>query len=130
MPDPTYLLLSSDDKPSYPTDGRCPVCGGDFQRGIAYRSGGAMLLSKDRRDSMQTKRLRGFLRVGFHGTDPDMEDSSDLEVVEDLAGGQYDLQWCSVACMRQWLLGLLQEVEVWAQPGRPTKGDGEGEPSE
>ena len=115
MPTEPFLLLSSADRMFHPTDGRCPVCGGDFRRGTAYLSAGALLLSKDGRNSIHPDRLQAFLHVGFHGPDTEIRDSSDVEVVRDLYGGQFDLQWCSVACMREWLLRLLQEVESQAQ---------------
>jgi hypothetical protein len=79
-------------------------------------------LSADDQDSIHSDRLRAFLHLGFHGRDPDMRDSADVSVVADLHGGQFDLQWCSVECMREWLLGLLREVESLAssriRPGR------------
>ena len=118
MPTEPFLLLSSADRPFHPSDGRCPECGGDFRRGFAYLSGGAVLLTEDKQDSLHPDRLQGILHVGFHGTDTEMRDSSDVEVVRDLSGGQFDLQWCSVACLRVWLLKLLQEVERRSQPNR------------
>jgi hypothetical protein len=68
-------------------------------------------LSEDRNDSIHPDRLQGFMYIGFHGIDTDMDGSCDLEVVRDLHGGQFELQWCSVGCMREWLLKLLAEVE-------------------
>lgn len=59
-------------------------------------------------------RFHAFLNIGFHGRESDVRDSADVTVVEDLHGGQFDLQWCSVRCMREWLLGLLQEIETAA----------------
>ena len=115
MPTEPFLLLSSADRPFHPVDGRCPECGGDFRRGIAYLSAGALFLSKDKKNSIHPDRLQGFLHVGIHGADTEMRDSSDVEVVRNLYGGQFDLQWCSIACMREWLLKLLREVELRAQ---------------
>lgn len=105
-------LLSGSDKPFAPPDGRCPACGGTFGKGgVAYLSGGALLLSKDGRNSIDSARLRAFLHFGFHGVDPEMHDSGDVQIVANLQGGQFDLQWCSIACMRAWLLSVLDEVE-------------------
>jgi hypothetical protein len=119
-----FLLLSDDDGPSYPHDGRCPACGKPFTHGLAYLSAGALLLSEDGCDSVQTNKLRGFLNLGYHGTDPDMTDSADAGVVDDLFGGQFDLKWCSVACMKKWLLDLLDEVERQASLGGRDQGRG------
>lgn len=118
MSDCPFPLLTSGDKPFYPPDGRCPVCGADFRHGVAYLSAGALLLSDDGQDSVETSRLRAFFHIGFHGSDTEMRDSSDVPVVEGLAGGQFDLSWCSVRCMREWLLGLLREVECRVQQGQ------------
>ena len=109
-------LLSGSGPPFYPADGRCPVCGGAFSRGFAYLSGGALQLSADGQDSVHSDpdRLQAFLHVGFHGRDSDMRDAANVSIVADLHGGQFDLQWCSVRCMREWLLELLREVEVAA----------------
>ena len=104
-------LLSSSDKPLYPTDARCPVCQSEFKNGVAYLSAGALLLDKDRQNSIETDRLTAFLHIGFHGRESDMSDSSDEILVDELHGGQFDLQWCSIKCMREWLLKLLLEIE-------------------
>lgn len=121
MPTEPFLLLSSSDRMFHPTDGRCPECGGDFRRGNAYLSAGAMLLSEDGQDSLHPARLQGFLHVGIHGPDTEMRDSSDVEVVRGLYGGQFDLIWCSIACLRAWMMKLLDEVETRAQPNHPSQ---------
>lgn len=108
---PTFPVLSDTDRPVYPADGLCPVCGAKFTRGFAYLNGGALLMSADGRDSTDSARCRGFLEIGFHGRDPDMRDSAGVTIVSELRGGQFDLSWCSVGCLRVWLLGLLDQVE-------------------
>jgi hypothetical protein len=120
MPVEPFQLSSTAD-PIHPSNGRCPVCRNEFRSGFAYLSAGALLLSEDGQDSLHPDRLQGFLHVGFHGTDPEMRDSSDVAVVESLQGGQFDLQWCSVGCMRAWLLKLLAEVELRLRQGHPPK---------
>lgn len=105
-------FLSKSDRMFYPTDGCCPMCGSDFKEGVAYISGGALLMSPDGMDSIHTDRLEGFLHLGFHGKDSAMRDSASLMIVDDIAGGQYDLQWCSVRCMRSALNQLLDEIEL------------------
>ena len=110
----SFPVLSASDRPFYPADGRCPMCRAEFSHGVAYLWAGALHLTADGKDSLHSHRLRAFLNVGFHGLDPDMRDSSDVSVVADLSGGQFDLSWCSVGCMREWLLALLCEVELLA----------------
>jgi hypothetical protein len=106
-----YPVLSASDRSIYPGSGNCPVCGNDLTRGFAYLSAGALLLTPDGQDSLHPDRLQAFLHVGVHGRDPDMDDSADIAVVADLHGGQFDLQSCSITCMRKWLLELLDEIE-------------------
>ena len=120
----SFPILSATDKPIYPKDGRCPTCGGGFERGTAYISGGALLLSDNGQDSIHTGRLRGFLNIGIHGRDSEMRDSADIEVVAELYGGQFDLVWCSISCLREWLAGLLRRVESLA--GCPPNASGTG----
>ncbi len=40
-----------------------------------------------------------------------MRDSADIRVVRDLKGGQFDLQWCSIKCMRSWFLEVFDQLE-------------------
>jgi hypothetical protein len=121
MPVDPFQVLSSSAKPVHPSDGRCPVCGNELRKGFAYLSAGALLLSEDMQDSIHTDRLQAFFHVGFHGSDSEMRDSFGVTVVDHLHGGQFDLQWCSVDCMRTWLLKLLAEVEGRVQQRYPPK---------
>jgi hypothetical protein len=107
-------LLSAADRPFFPTDSRCPRCGHNFSQGFAYLSAGALLLSPDGQDSIETDRLRAFLHIGFHGKDSSMADSSGVSPIVDLHGGQFDLQWCSVRCMRESVLDVLERIEAEA----------------
>ena len=68
-------------------------------------------MSTDGMDSIQTDRLEGFLHLGFHGKDSAMRDSEDSMLVDCILGGQYDLNWCSVRCMRSALNQLLDDIE-------------------
>ncbi|MCO8120440.1 hypothetical protein NHH03_01730 [Stieleria sp. TO1_6] len=91
---------------------------------MAYLSGGGLLLSEDGQDSIHLDRLKGFLHIGFHGRAPDMRDSGDITIVDDIAGGQFDLSWCSLQCMRQWLVQLVDRVDAKIGPtDEPNAGD-------
>lgn len=105
-------LLSKASRGIYPTEDGCPVCGQPFSHGFAYLMGGANLLSKDQQNSLTHDRLEGFLHLGFHGRDADASGSADILVVDDVVGGQFDLHWCSVRCMRAWLTKLLDTLEA------------------
>ena len=62
-------------------------------------------------NSIHDNRHLAFLNVGFHGVNPDMSDSADIEIVNDLPGGQFDLSFCSLACLRSWFIGLVDQLE-------------------
>ncbi len=89
--------------------------------------GGADLLSADDGDSIQTRRLKGFLDIGFHGRDPEMRDSGGFTLVKDVPYGQFDLNWCSIECMRKTLNQLLDDLE--RSIADQTQSDNEGERS-
>lgn len=105
-------MLSETSQGFYPTEPHCPVCGSDFTDGTAYLMAGALLLSKDGQDSLHVDRLKAFMHVGFHGKDSATCASGDVTVVGNVSGGQFDLQWCSISCMRKWLTELLDDVEA------------------
>ena len=79
-----------------------------------------MLLSDDGQDSVDSDKLQAFLHVGVHGTDSEMRDSADIPIVMDLHGGQFDLSWCSVACMRNGLLDVLNKLDAMLEQGERT----------
>ena len=81
-------------------------------------------MSTDGQDSLPCDQLKAFLHVGFHGSDPEMRDSGDLMIIDDLSVGQFDLQWCSIRCMRKWLTQLLDKLE--ANIGRADEGRDKG----
>lgn len=89
----------------------CPNCGCGISDGFAYLSGGAILLSEDRMDSVHEERLEAFLAIGFHGAQPDMRDSCGDELVDSVEGGQFDLHWCSVKCMRESFNEMFDRME-------------------
>jgi len=116
----TFPILKTVDVGFYQRDRRCTVCGNGFSDGVAYLSGGALLLSDDGQDSVDSDKLQAFLHVGVHGTDSEMRDSADIPIVMDLHGGQFDLSWCSVACMRNGLLDVLNKLEAMLKQGKRT----------
>jgi hypothetical protein len=110
-----FRVLSGSDGHAAPADLTCLACGRALvQDGCylsAYMSGGAMLMSQDGRTGHESDRLQGFLAFGVLTDRDGGRGSAEMMVVEQLKGGQFAIQWCSVGCMRDWLLGLLAEVE-------------------
>jgi hypothetical protein len=89
----------------------CRHCAGPIRTGLAYVLGGALLLDTPELNSIHDNRHRAFMNVGFHGVNPDMSDSADIEVVNDLPGGQFELSFCSLACLRSWFIGIIDQLE-------------------
>jgi hypothetical protein len=92
-------------------DGVCRHCAGRIRGGLVYVEGGALLLDESELNSIHSNRHRAFLNVGFHGVNPGMSDSADIEIVNDLPGGQFNLSFCSLACLRSWFIGLVDQLE-------------------
>jgi hypothetical protein len=120
-----FPVLSGDDKAVFPSEKAraCPICGKPFSTdSFAYLSAGAcydiLECKVDGRD------LTGFFVVGFKGKDPDMSDSGECNIVQDLIGGQFDLNFCSTSCLRRFFLMIVKEV---AQNIGQSKGSDEGE---
>src|SRR4051794_34793878 len=109
-----FRLRADGDDHATPAGSPCPECGrpvGGMQHfRAAYLSGGAVLMSADGRFGHASDRLRAFLSFGTLDSRA-RAPGPDVVVVEGLVGGQFALQWCSVGCMRGWLLRLLAEVE-------------------
>ncbi len=105
-----FPLLSGNDDYNLPgKGGGCIVCNTSFRSGFAYLSAGATYDHLESR--IDDKELGAFFHVGYHGSHSDMSDSGGVEVVKDLKGGQFDLQFCSTSCLRQFLSSLVDEVE-------------------
>lgn len=90
----------------------CPVCGKPITEGVAYFSFGAvvdLLLLDEMKLSEDV--LEGFCRVGYHGADVEVRDSVDYCIGDSIKGGQLDISFCSLACIRTWFCHILDELE-------------------
>jgi hypothetical protein len=96
--------------------GSCLHCSGSITEGVAYISAGALLLDESLENSLHDDRSRAFMNVGLHGRHADMSDSSDVEVVSDIPGGQFDLSFCGLNCLRIWFSEIVDKLESDASP--------------
>jgi hypothetical protein len=117
-----FPLLKGQDRPFFPGKGQgCLVCGKPYQgRGFAYLGAGASCDFDE--CGIDERALGAFFHVGFHGKNADMSDSGGVEVVKDLDGGQFDLQFCSTACLRQFFSTIVDEVEKSISRQKPLDG--------
>ncbi len=105
-----FPLLSGQDTPVLPCrGGGCVVCDKSIEGGFAYISAGA---SYDGLNYPGVESpMEAFFYVGYHGNKSDMSDSGGIEIVKDLNGGQFDLQLCSISCLRVFFALIIDAVE-------------------
>lgn len=106
-------LLSGTDGSTYPArrDGKCPLCRRTFQAagGLAYLhcstlysdESGTMVNS----DSVDTE-----FSIGYHGADVEVRDSVHVTIVESLHHEQFDLNFCSLECLRTWFNSVIDSL--------------------
>lgn len=90
----------------------CHFCSKPISNGFAYFSFGAVIdvLVKER-EHINNSWMEGFCDIGFHGMQSDMSDSANYSVANDVAGGQMDIHFCSLKCMRAWFCGIIDGLE-------------------
>jgi hypothetical protein len=63
-----------------------------------------------KRHKLDEKAMEAFCHIGYHGSDPNMTDSADYVVADDVAGGQLDIQFCSLACLKRWFCAIIDKL--------------------
>ena len=107
-------------EPNSKTGIGCLGCGGPIKDGVAYVSAGALLLDDSQDNSIHDDdRHQAFMNVGFHGKQSNMSDSADIEVVNNFPGGQFDLSFCSLACLKSWFVEIVDKLQSDVAAGRP-----------
>lgn len=87
---------------------KCPVCYSLIHGGVAYFSFGAVV---DLDKGLPDDEIEGFCNIGYHGARSDMSDSVDYCIAEDIKGGQLNISFCSLACIKQWFVGIIDGLE-------------------
>jgi len=94
------------------TDGKCHYCSEAIVRGVAYVSFGATIdLLELERVGLADNEMEAFCSVGYHGTRSDVADSADYCVADAVPGGQLDLSFCSLRCLRLWGCGVFEYLK-------------------
>jgi len=95
----------------------CFQCKGPRSGSFAAIIGGALLINSRTRSSTSVgsgKRLDAFWHLVWHGahdgTDPEIYEH--LEIVDDLRGGEFELQFCTTKCLRRFLNAKVDELEA------------------
>lgn len=95
--------------------GQCLVChrtGVHEPNAFAFLNGGALRkLSKSR--STMAPDLEGFVSIGFHGAHSETDSQPDavLAIAESVRFGQFELYFCSTACLRKFFDLCVDELE-------------------
>ncbi len=91
----------------------CPSCGRDTAEvdGLISLQGGAHLMSEDRRSGGPSDRLAGYLMTFVQETIDGRFVEQRNMIVDNIRGGQFNIFWCSLGCMRQSLNDIVDELE-------------------
>lgn len=118
------------------TKPKCAVCTKHISGGSAYFSFGAVVdLLILRKNRLTETVIEGFCHIGYHGSRFDMSDSANYCVAEDVKGGQLDIQFCSLVCLRRWFNDIVDYLESQSgskqrrrTPAQGTRHTEEGKP--
>ena len=94
--------------PRYPKGGKpgaCPLCGRSFTGQIVYVEGGATPTEG------MDEELKGFLDIGVHTSSSEGIGNRNVEVVKDSFAGQFDLTFCSVACLERFFAEIVKALK-------------------
>lgn len=120
-----YPLLRGRDEPGLPhRGGGCLVCGRKLDGGLVYLSAGAVVDVDPDAEVADEPQMEAFFHIGYHSPAADCSGNADVEVVDHLAGGQFDLGFCSTVCLKQFFSDLVLELETRKEKeGEKVKGD-------
>lgn len=119
MPRLTFPVAAGNNA-CFPKEALCPVCKTakvHEPHSMAIINLGAILMTnRDNGVGTMSGDLDGFLRFIWHGahqggTGKDAGISAQLDIVEDVRGGQADLYFCSTACLPTFLNNCVDEFE-------------------
>ena len=115
----TFPVISK--KSMYPERAICPICRKNKvlePHSFAYLWGGAM--EKKGRDyyssEIESNRILGVLELAWHGAHDDGEGEfreidSSVKIVDNAAGGNFSLFFCSTSCLREFLNKAVDKLE-------------------
>ena len=116
-----YPILDSQSSESVypPLTGRCHVCGSLFiEKGFAFFSVGALPMDKKGKMIIsENVQMRSYLSVGFHGpenfgTNEGREETYiSTAIVDALRWGDFEFNFCSIKCMRDWFNTLFDDLQ-------------------
>ena len=60
-----------------------------------------IVVDHDNVTTLNSMKPQAYFYVGFHGSDTEVINSENVEIVEDLISDQFSIHTCSVECMRK-----------------------------
>ena len=96
-------------------DKRCMICSRLFSecRGATFTlTAGALLMSRTGKSGGMSERLRGFMSLSFHGRPGECEVFTSIEVVDSAPFGQFDLNFCSLRCLRLFFRDIVRLLKM------------------
>ena len=103
----------------YPEGPLCPWCRKNKvsePHSFAVLSGGALLMNREKDTGLPDDNLDGFLSLSWHGAHDEGEgEDSDIDANVDVArgvrGGQFEMYFCSISCLRSYSNHCLDQLE-------------------
>lgn len=80
--------------------------------GFAYFSLGSVLNQSVKNDVNYDDTQFAFFDVGFHSPNPEMIGSGNVSIVNDLVGGQFTVQFCSINCLHRFFEIVIEELHA------------------
>jgi hypothetical protein len=110
----TFPLIKGLETPVIPSQASCPLCGTRFnaETGLVYLSAGAILRDRERNASIETDLLCGFLELGVHGPSAQPKQSCHLQVADEVRGGQFDINVCSLDCLETLFKTIVDRMRA------------------
>ena len=108
-------------KSYFPQKAECPWCRRQKvlePHSFATFGGGALLKDKETGAWAPSDRMKGYFDFGWHGCHPEdggsgekPNTSGNVSIAYDVAGGQFDIYFCSTKCLREFLNYCVDELE-------------------
>jgi hypothetical protein len=86
-----------------PKDGVCPYC----KKNKINNTNGFVQISGGADDGKN-----GFLYLMYHREPVEKHYNSVIDIAKDVKDGQFDIQFCSIKCLRSFLNSLCDEIEI------------------
>ena len=109
--DLTLPVLEGNKTQCFPHEAACPMCSKPFNGAFAVLSAGALLMNRKEDTGGMSDDLDAFMNLVWHGGDINDDVYATQDIVRDLEGGQFDLQFCSTSCLRAFFNACVDKLD-------------------